>query len=365
LARDKRMVNVKRIPIILSCIIILSLLCLLIGCKRETSDIRRGIREYHRGSYDRAIRDFNLALKANPQSAEAYFGRGMALSEKKNYDSAIADITRAIEINSLPQFYYERSLVWEEIHDYDKAIKDYTSAINIAPDFAPAYINRAQLYKNKGEFDSAIKDYNKVIELSPNDLKAYRARAGAWYEKGNYDKAINDYTQILNIDDGNAQAIYDRGVMFHELGEFRRAIDDYARAVELKLDYMEAYNNYAWILATCVGADYRDGKKAVALASKAVELRKNTDILDTLAAAYAEAGNFKEAIRIQEKFINTQKSKLESEDLNEAEKQLEYYKAHRPWRDTKIWTGKEKKAPGTRSLTFPPKTVPFLTRKSC
>ncbi|OGW81809.1 MAG: hypothetical protein A3J12_05715 [Omnitrophica bacterium RIFCSPLOWO2_02_FULL_44_11] len=328
----------KKNSVIVSCLV-LSLLVLFVGCKREASDISRGKRQYHRGSYDRAIRDFNLALKVNPQSAEAYCGRGLSFLAKGDRDRAIADFAKAIEISPLPQFYYARGLVWQEIKDDDKAIKDYTSTINVAPDYWAAYINRAQLYKNKKEFDRAIVDYNKAIELSPGDIKAYSSRADAWYEKGDYKEAVKDYTKILETDKNNVRALYDRGIIFYETREVKRAIDDFEGAIQLKPDYVEVYNNYAWILATCVEERYRDGKKAVTLAKKAVQLRKDTDAIDTLAAAYAEAGDFEAAIQTQKEFINTQKNKLTAEDLNEAEKQLESYQNHKPWRDTKIWAG--------------------------
>ncbi len=69
--------------------------------------------------------------------------------------------------------------------------------------------------------------------------------------------------------------------------------------------YAYAYNNLAWIMATCQDKKYRNGAKAVELAKKAISLSNNIDFLDTLAAAYAEAGNFEKATTIQEEVIIT------------------------------------------------------------
>jgi cell division septation protein DedD len=82
-----------------------------------------------------------------------------------------------------------------------------------------------------------------------------------------------------------------------------QALKDYARAIEINPFFVDAYNNRAWILATCSDRRLRDGKQAVRLAQKAVELKPDVGSLDTLAAAYAAVGNFDAAIETQKKAI--------------------------------------------------------------
>jgi tetratricopeptide (TPR) repeat protein len=86
-------------------------------------------------------------------------------------------------------------------------------------------------------------------------------------------------------------------------------------------------------MATCPDGRYRDGKRAVELAEKAVALRDDANFLDTLAAAYAEAGRFQEAIKTQERAITKLKQEGETKDLPEFEKHLSSYKAGKPWRE--------------------------------
>ena len=96
-----------------------------------------------------------------------------------------------------------------------------------------------------------------------------------------------------------------------------------------------AYNNLAWLYATCPDEKYRNGIKAIALAKKAAELDAGHTVLATLAAAHAETGNFKEAIAAQEKAISLLKKSNDKEELVEQQKRLESYKLHKPWRKKK------------------------------
>ena len=125
---------------------------------------------------------------------------------------------------------------------------------------------------------------------------------------GNYDLAIDYYTRCLNEGDltlGNqAGFFYNRGLAYYDEVDYGRAISDYDQAIRLKPDFAEAYNAKAWLLATARDASIRDGDETVRLAQEAVRLDEDEpNYRDTLAAAYAEAGRFNDAVAEQERAI--------------------------------------------------------------
>jgi tetratricopeptide (TPR) repeat protein len=259
-----------------------------------------------------------------------YLIRGQANLESRQYDQAISEFTKAIKIDPKDALAYSsRGLAYELKGQYDQAISDYTKALEIDPRSASTYISRGGAYTAKGQFDQAILDYNKAIEIDPRKALAYKDRGDAYELKGQYDRAISDYTKALEIDPKDAGAYRSRGYTYSLKDQYDRAISDYNKALEIDPKDAEAYNNLAWILATVKTSSLRNGKKAVELALKACELSnwKNLGYLDTLAAAYARAGDFNNAVKWQAKA-------LESPELaknTEAQQRFKFYKERKPW----------------------------------
>ena len=115
--------------------------------------------------------------------------------------------------------------------------------------------------------------------------------------------------------------------------EYDSAVKEYIKAIRLDNSYSEAYNDLAWLLATCSDKKYRDGLKAIVFAKKAIVLAPESQTFNTLAAAYAEAGDFDMAIKNQEKAIHLLETEGDLEHLDVYEKQLESYKRDVPWTD--------------------------------
>jgi tetratricopeptide (TPR) repeat protein len=121
-----------------------------------------------------------------------------------NYDEAIRLYTRAIASGELSQeqlseVYELRGFTWDDKGDYDKAIADYTKAIEIDPKNSYAYINRGVDWYDKGDYDRAIADYTRAIEIDPKNSDAYYNRSLAWDKKGDDDKAKDDYAKAIEL----------------------------------------------------------------------------------------------------------------------------------------------------------------------
>ncbi|HYD56878.1 MAG TPA: tetratricopeptide repeat protein [Burkholderiales bacterium] len=170
------------------------------------------------------------------------------------------------------------------------------------------------------------------MTVAPEDAAPWHNRGVAYMQLKQYREAVLDFTQALRRAK-EAQTHTFRGHAFAELGEYERAFLDLEEAVRMAPKDAHAHNALAWVLATAGTPGFRDGKRAVELARKANELSRWNDPahLDTLAAAYAEAGNFKEAVQWQEKAL-AHPAFASKEDLKEGKERLALYKARKAYR---------------------------------
>ena len=165
-----------------------------------------GMTRYTAEDWDGAIACFSDALSQTAErvpvldQSTIYFYRGAAYYYKGDYDRAITDYDQAIRLQpDLAGAYYNRGLTYADKGDYDRAIADYDQAIRLRPDLAEAYYNRGNAYADKGDTDRAIADYDQAIQLRPDYATAYYNRGVAYYYKGDYDRAIADYTQYCSV----------------------------------------------------------------------------------------------------------------------------------------------------------------------
>lgn len=252
--------------------------------------------------YDKAIEDFNGCLRVNPNDAVSYHNRGTAWAAKKDFDKAIADYTESLRINpKSANTLTTRGLAWRNQKEWDKAIDDYTEAVRLEPNYAIAWHGRALAWNAKKEYDKAIDDFDKAIKLDPKYAVAFNDRGLAWVAKKDYAKGIKDYDEAIRLNSKSAVIFTNRAFARKLTKDYAKAIADNEAAIRLDPKYARAYTNLGWILATCPDDQHRNGKRAVEVATRACQLSNFKDPvhLDVLAAAYAEAGQFDQAVRYE------------------------------------------------------------------
>ena len=303
----------------------------------EDAYYKQGLAHEGKGEPDRAIDDYSNAIKLNPRLVEAYNNRGIIYSSKGELDRAIGDYNQAIKLR--PQFadgYNNRGNAYFSKGDYERAIDDFGKAIELDPAFTHIYSYRGNVYLAKGDYDQAIRDYNKTIELDPENAGGYYNRARAYQGKGDYERAIDDYNKTIKLNPRSFQAYHNRGRIYSDKGEYKHAIRDFSKVVELNPRHAQAHNHLAWILATHKDSQVRNGARAVELAQIACELTdyKVATTLDTLAAAYAQLGQFDKAVETAAQAVQLARATKNEKLAKDIQRNLELYKAKRPYRES-------------------------------
>ena len=200
-----------------------------------------------KSDFDGAIADFDQAIRLDPNSAEAFNGRGAAWRAKGNLDRAVADFSDAIKLDrSHLGAYYNRGLVEEVKDEHDAAIADLTTALRLDPDFVDAYEVRSEASLGKGDPERAIADLDEAIRRDPSRGRDFYLRGsirydrymgflgGGWIEKEDLERAIADFAEAIRLDDKSAAAHYARGLAENTNGHRDLAAADFAEAVRLE-----------------------------------------------------------------------------------------------------------------------------------
>ncbi len=150
--------------------------------------------------YERALAEFDAAIRIDPKFSLAYASRSRAYGENHDYERGIADADEAIRLDpGSARAYNIRGLNYKWKNEFDRAISDFTASIVLDPTFASTPNNRGNAYRAKGEFDRAISDYEQAIRLNPKFLLAYSNRASAYQAKGDLERALADYLKVLEL----------------------------------------------------------------------------------------------------------------------------------------------------------------------
>ena len=251
------------------------------------------------GSRDEAIRHYQKSIEINPRFAEAYNNLGVVLETQGKLEAAAECYEKALEINpDYADAHGNLGSVFGKQGQIEKAILHLEKALKINPDLTEAHNNLGSLFGRQGQFDKAVPHFEKALEIKPDYAEAHYNLGMALEGAGNLNAALEHYGKAI-ADSRRAANIHNRmaSILIRQ-GQSAKALPHFEALLQINANDIETQNNLAWILATCPDASLRDGKRAVALARSADRLSggNRASILNTLAAAYAEAGQYPEAV---------------------------------------------------------------------
>ncbi len=214
----------------------------------------RGLAYHAAGQPELAISDYTYIIQnINSEYADAYVNRGIALSDTGNYQEALNDLRRGIEIDpELVVAYLNRGSVYRKLVDYPLALADFNTAIRLqerkVEEFRDTYKPSPVPYNSLGELYLEIRKYTEAVKCFDNALaidshyaEAYNNRGLARNLLGQSASARNDFDEAIRLDPGSAVYPFNRGVLYLDLDSYPEAIRDFSRAIERKADYAEAY----------------------------------------------------------------------------------------------------------------------------
>ena len=172
------------------------------------------------------------------------------------------------------------------------------TSVRLDPTSPAAHFNVATALTVTGRVDEAIGEYREALRLKPDYALAHNNLGNALVSRGSGDDALQHFREAVRLDPSNAEAHYNVGSLLRVRGDLAAAGDQFRAALEVKPDWIPAVASLAWLLATAPEAAIRDPDGALRLAERAAELteRRDASALDVLAAAYASAGRFDEAV---------------------------------------------------------------------
>jgi eukaryotic-like serine/threonine-protein kinase len=281
-----------------------------------------------------AVAACKKGVELEPNSAPAYLSLGLVLLESKDLPGAAAAFKKAAELDPKSASAHSNlGSALRESKDLPGAVAACKKAIELDPKCTAAYVNLAVALRESNDLPGAVAAFKKVTELDPRFTAAHNDLGHALRESKDLPGAVAAFKKAIELDPGRFQAHYGLGMTHRSQGRYAEAERAYLGAIKAQPAFAPAYNGLAWLLATCPDDKVRDGKRAVEYATTACKLTgwKEPGYLDTLAAAYAEAGQFEEAIRDQTRALGDPTFKARFGPA--ARQRLKLYQQQKPFRD--------------------------------
>ncbi len=285
------------------------------------------------GRLDEAISHYRQALHIKPRYAGAHYNLGTALQSQGKLDEAISHFHQALRVD--PNYAEAHNNLGISLRAQGKlgeAASHYRQALRLKPDFAEAHNSLGNMLATQGNLDEAISHFRQALGTKPNFAEAHYNLGIALKSQGKLDEAISHFYQALQAKPDFPEAHDNLGTAFKLQGKLDEAVSHFRQALQARPNWIGPLNDMAQILATHPDPRMRDSGEAIALAERAAKLTRyqNVTILNTLAASYASAGQFDQAMTTAQKALALASAAQNNELANHIRRQLEFYRQAKP-----------------------------------
>jgi tetratricopeptide (TPR) repeat protein len=275
-------------------------------------------------------------LAKNPDCWLAHNNLGLLLNNQGRNEEAMEHYRKAVQIDPNDfEALYNLGIALAAQGQFNEAIENFRKAIQIKPNDCDALNNLGIALAAQGRFDEAFENFRKAIQINPNDCDALDNLGTALAERGQFDEAIENYHKAIQINSNRPQTFFHLGTILGQSGRTREAVVQYREALRLNPNLAGALNNLAWILASNPDDELRNGAEAVRLAERACELTHygKPVFIGTLAAAYAEARRFGEAVETAKRALNLNATQNNQPLAEAIQTRLKLYEINVPYHE--------------------------------
>jgi Flp pilus assembly protein TadD len=218
---------------------------------------------------------------------------------------------------------------------YDEAVTHLEASLHENPSNAQAHCNLGRVFSLQGKSAEAEKEFATALRLKPKDGSIRRSYASALVDEGKKDAAMKALREALQLKP-EIETRIQLAALLQQTGQFHDAAAEYRQALASQPDQIEALSNLAWLLATSSDQAARDGSEAVRLAERACKLTgfNQTQPVGVLAAAYAEAGRFSDAVSAAEKALELATKTGDTQSAATNRRLLGLYRAGRAYHES-------------------------------
>ncbi|XP_077367202.1 tetratricopeptide repeat protein 13 isoform X2 [Festucalex cinctus] len=256
------------------------------------------------GLYDEAIKHFSLLLQSDPELVSAIYGRGIAYGKKshqdiKNADLALYELTRVITLEpNWPEVYEQRAEILSPLGRISEALADLTKAIQLQPS-ARLYRHRGTLLFISEDYVAAAEDFQQSLELKKNQPIAMLYKGLTFFHRGMLKEAIETFKEALKLKSDFIDAYKSLGQAYRELGDFEAAMESFQKALMLNQNHIQSLQLRGMML-------YHHGslQEAIGNFKRCLQLEPYNEVCQYMKGlSHVAMGQFYEGIKAQTKVM--------------------------------------------------------------